>query len=62
MAMAGKTPVRNKPIMIYLHPNTEDYDPGAGKSLLVNLGSLDGYQDVRLAASVSLALARLSLP
>ena len=39
--------IRNKPIMIYLHANTEEYDPAACTSLLVNLGSLEGFHDVR---------------
>ena len=39
--------IRNKPIMIYLHPNSETYDPSDGVSLLVNLGSLEGFHDVR---------------
>ena len=43
----GGTVIRNKPIMIYLHPNTETYDASAGASLLVNLGSLEGFHDVR---------------
>lgn len=45
--------IRNKPIMLYLHPNTETYDPSAGLSLLVNLGSLDGFHDVRSLAALS---------
>ena len=43
----GGTVIRNKPIMIYLHANTEEYDPAACTSLLVNLGSLEGFHDVR---------------
>ena len=39
--------IRNKPIMIYLHANTEEYDPADCTSLLVNLGSLEGFHDVR---------------
>ena len=42
----GGTVIRNKPIMIFLHPNTETYDPAAGASLLVNLGALEGYHDL----------------
>lgn len=45
----GGTAIRNKPIMIYLHPNTETYDPSAGLALLVNLSSLEGFHDVRCA-------------
>ena len=43
----GGTVIRNKPIMIYLHANTEEYDPADCTSLLVNLGSLEGFHDVR---------------
>ena len=32
--------------MIFLHPNTETYDPAAGTSLLVNLGVLEGFHDL----------------
>ena len=46
----GGTAIRNKPIMIYLHKNEELYDAGAGASLLVNLGSLEGFHDVRARA------------
>ena len=42
----GGTVIRNKPIMIFLPPNTETYDPAAGASLLVNLGALEGYHDL----------------
>ena len=45
----GGTAIRNKPIMIYLHPNTAVYDPSAGLGLLVNLVVLEGLQDVRCA-------------
>ena len=43
----GGTVIRKKPIMIYLHPNTETYEPSDGVRLLVNLGSLEGFHDVR---------------
>ena len=46
--------VRNKPIMIYLHENKEEYDPDGGASLLVNLGSLDAFHDVRLCLAACL--------
>jgi hypothetical protein len=45
----GGTAIQNKPIMIYLHPNTAVYDPSAGLGLLVNLVVLEGLQDVRCA-------------
>ena len=54
--------IRNKPIMIYLHKNEELYDAAAGASLLVNLGCLEGFHDVRARAPAGPLLRQGRVP